>query len=232
MAGAGKSGPHRVDLDWARAVRIIPSIYPPIGLFEDVADPDELEAVFAVEAITNPRLQSQVGNLGLIGENDRISGPGTTPIMAAFTHPNADGSRFSDGSFGVYYAARTERTAIEESAHHRAALMRFQNIGPQDLQMRAYWGRIKARMVELRGLREMRAELYDPDHYAASQAFGVECKQALEWGVCYESVRKKGGECVAVFRPPACRPVRQGAHFQYRYDGKRISAISRLIKVR
>ena len=31
--------------------------------------------------------------------------------MAAFTHLNPEGSRFSDGSYGVYYAAHTLATA-------------------------------------------------------------------------------------------------------------------------
>ncbi len=41
--------------------RLIPSKYPPINLYEDVAEPGQLEAIFAVEAITNPRLSEEVG---------------------------------------------------------------------------------------------------------------------------------------------------------------------------
>jgi hypothetical protein len=52
--------------------------------------------------MTNPRLREEAGNLTLVPLEDRVSGPGTTPIMAAFTHLNPEGSRFSGGSFGVY----------------------------------------------------------------------------------------------------------------------------------
>ncbi|MCA1779849.1 MAG: RES family NAD+ phosphorylase, partial [Xanthomonadaceae bacterium] len=103
---------------WRRAVRIVPSCYPPIDPFEEVADSDDLEAVFAVESLTNPRIRTQVGSLSLVPEADRISGPGTSPIMAAFTHPNTAGSRFSPGSYGIYYAADDEQTAVAETRYH------------------------------------------------------------------------------------------------------------------
>ncbi|MDF2974655.1 MAG: uncharacterized protein K0R61_5105 [Microvirga sp.] len=44
--------------------------------------------------------------------------------MAPFTHLNPKGSRFSDGSYGVYYAADRLSTAIAETAHHFASFAR------------------------------------------------------------------------------------------------------------
>jgi hypothetical protein len=55
-----------------------------------VTDPDDLDAIFAVESLTNPRLRDDVGNLRLVPLEDRISGPGSSIIMAAFTHLNPD----------------------------------------------------------------------------------------------------------------------------------------------
>src|SRR4051794_2233977 len=95
-----------VHVDWRPAYRLVPSRFPPTGLFDRVADPADLDAVFAIEALTNDRLRDEAGDLRLLPAEERISGPGTTPIMAAFTHLNPEGSRFSDGSFGVYYCAR------------------------------------------------------------------------------------------------------------------------------
>src|SRR4029077_16413662 len=85
--------------------RIVPSRFPPIQLFERVADPADLQAVAAVESLTHPPLAPGIGELSLVPPEDRVSGPGTSAIMAAFTHLNPEGSRFSDGSFGVFYAA-------------------------------------------------------------------------------------------------------------------------------
>ena len=38
----------------------------------------------------------QNGNISFVPTEDRISGPGTNIIMAAYTHLNPDGSRFPD----------------------------------------------------------------------------------------------------------------------------------------
>lgn len=216
---------------WERAIRIIPSCYPPIGLFEDVARPEDLESVFAVEAMTNDRLQQEVGRLDLVPPDERISGPGTSPIMAAFTHPNTEGSRFSPGTYGVYYAANDEATAVAETRYHRERLYRYQDVGPQRIQMRAYCGRIEGEWVDLRGQQASRAELYDPADYRASQVFGAERRDEGCWGIVYDSVRRPEGQCLAVFRPRACRPVAQGAHYEYFYDGHEITHVARLTEI-
>lgn len=216
---------------WERAVRIIPSCYPPIGLFEDVARPEDLDSVYAVEAITNDRIQQEVGRLDLVPVDERISGPGTSPIMAAFTHPKTDGSRFSPGTYGVYYAAESDETAVAETRYHRERLYRHQDIGPQRIQMRAYTGIIEADWVELRGKQAEFPELHDPDSYAASQPFGEQRREEGAWGIVYDSVRRPGGQCLAVFRPRACQPVAQGAHYEYFYDGRAITHVVRLTEI-
>jgi hypothetical protein len=92
--------------------------------------------------------------------------------MAAFTHPNRAGSRFSPGDYGVYYAARDQATAIAETRYHRERFLRLQDIGPQRLHMRAYVGPVEADWLDLRGLKADYPALYDPDDYRASQAWG------------------------------------------------------------
>jgi hypothetical protein len=111
-------------IEWQPGWRIIPSRFPTIALFERVTAPDDLEAVFEVEALTNPRLRDEAGDIRLVSPDDRVSGPGASVIMAAFTHLNPQGSRFSDGSYGVFYAADDLDTAIAETAYHRERFMR------------------------------------------------------------------------------------------------------------
>ena len=98
------------EVRWTPCYRIIPSRFPPISLFEAVADPADLEAVYAIEAMTNDRLRDEAGELSLVPPEDRVSGPGTSAIMAAFTHLNPVGDRFTDGSYGVFYAGLTLAT--------------------------------------------------------------------------------------------------------------------------
>ena len=121
---------------WQPCYRIVPSRFPPISLFEAVADPQDLDAVFRIEAMTNDRLRDEVGELSLIPAEDRVSGPGTTPVMAAFTHRNPMGDRFTDGTFGAFYASLTVETAVAETSHHRATFMAATDEPAQELDLR------------------------------------------------------------------------------------------------
>src|SRR3546814_15711257 len=103
---------------WTPCYRIIPSRFPPIGLFEKVADPDDLEAVFQIEAMTNDRLRDEVGLPALVPPEDRVSGHGTTPIMAAFIHLTTVVSRIIDGSFGLLSSVRTLHNVVATTLPH------------------------------------------------------------------------------------------------------------------
>ncbi|MCY4230848.1 MAG: hypothetical protein OXF26_08240, partial [Alphaproteobacteria bacterium] len=65
-------------IEWKPCWRIIPSRFPPVQLFERVTDSDDLEAVFELDALTNPRLRDEAGDIELVPPEDRISGPGTS----------------------------------------------------------------------------------------------------------------------------------------------------------
>ncbi len=207
---------------WRPCYRLVPSRYPPVNLYEDVADPQDLEAAFAIEALTNPRLRDETGKLQLVPPEDRVSGPGTTPIMVAFTHLNPLGSRFSDGSYGVHYAGRARETAIRETVYHQEIFMRASKEESMDLDMRMYSADLAGEFHDLRKMRKTHTELYLSDDYSASQALGRRLRAQRSWGVIYLSVRHDGGQCVAVFRPPVLSPARQGPHYTYVWDGQRI----------
>ena len=208
---------------WRPSYRLIPSRYPTVGLYDAIADPADLDTVFAVEALTNPRLREEVGQLQLVPPPERISGAGSTLIMAAFTHLNAEGSRFSDGRYGVYYAAHTLDTAIAEVSHHRAVVLARTREPPIDVDMRAITATLDAPLHDLRALGTKGAALFDPDHYVAPQTLGRQLREAGSWGVQFPSVRHSGGLCVGVFRPRALRNARSGAHIALHWDGQRIT---------
>ena len=123
-------------LHWRNAVRIIPSVFPPVNLFERVARPEDLDAVQAIESAYNPRLRDAVGDLSLVPRDERVVGPGAGYIMAAFTHVSPEGSRFSNGTYGVFYAAQRESTAIAETRFHRERFMRATEEARCELDMR------------------------------------------------------------------------------------------------
>lgn len=214
---------HHAAVDWEASWRLVPSRYPPVGLFDAVADPADLDVVFAIEALGNPRLREQAGDLVLVPPAERISGPGTTPIMAAFTHLNPEGSRFSDGTYGVYYAADGLDTAVAEVSHHRARFLARTAEPAIDIDLRCYCVPVRATLVDLRG-RHAQADLLAPHSYAASQVFGRARRAAGDAGIVHASVRRRGGRCVALFTPKATvPPATQAGHVTLRWNGDRIA---------
>lgn len=91
---------------WKCAVRIIRSAFPPIDVFEDIADPADWPLLISAEQKTNPRIMATIGNLDLVPVERRVGGNGSSYLMAPFTHVSTDRpSRFTDGSYGVLYVA-------------------------------------------------------------------------------------------------------------------------------
>ena len=210
---------------WIPSWRIVPSRFPPIQLFERVTEPRDLEAVFALDALTNPRLRDEVGNIRLVPPEDRVSGPGSSVIMAAFTHLNPNGSRFSDGTYGVFYAANGIETAIAETRHHRERFMRATGQRSMELDMRVYLVDLEGKLHDLRGQRTAQPLVYHTDDYSAGQRLGRTLRQAGSNGIAYDSVRRIGGQCAAVFCPPLLSNVRQERHLCYVWDGRQIAGV-------
>lgn len=210
---------------WQPCWRLVPSRFPPVGLFDRVANSDDIEILAAIEGLTNDRLRNELGELPLVPEVERQFGPGTTPIMAAFTHINREGSRFSDGHYGVYYAANNVDTALAETGYHRARFLRRTQEPAIEIDMRSYACNIDVSLHDIRSGEADFSELYDADSYASSQTFATWLRNNVRSnGIVYNSVRHQGGECVALFRaniPQA--PVVQGPHYCFVWDGTRIS---------
>jgi len=220
--------PALIKLDWKHQYRIIPSEYPPINFFERLVDPELMDELYFIESLTNDRLRHEVGDIALIPAEDRITGPGTSPVMAAFTHISPEcPSRFSDGSYGVYYAAKTLKTAIEETKHHRARFLSYTREEAGEIDMRVYIGEVIKPLHDVRG--DDYQQLHQLNDWTPSQAFGQEMKAINSWGIVYRSVRDAGGECIAALRPPAVSTPRQGPHLSYVWDGSQISDIYKKI---
>jgi hypothetical protein len=211
-------------IEWKPCYRIVPSRFPPVGLYDRVADPADLQAVFAVENLTNPRVRQEAGAISIVPPHDRVAGPGSAPIMAAFTHLNPEGSRFSDGTYGVYYAARALNTAIAETRYHRERFLARTREAAIEIDMRTYLADLDGELHDIRGRKDLPG-VYRADDYSAGQSLGRELKQVDSAGLAYDSVRDLGGECAGVLRPRALSNCVQGPHFGYLWDGTRITTI-------
>jgi hypothetical protein len=215
---------------WQPAFRLIASRFPPIDLFERVADPADWEMLYALESLTNPRIRDEIGQIQLVPVQERVSGPGASIIMASFTHLHPSGSRFADAQAGAFYAGESLETAIAETRHHREQFLRATAEPPTELELRCYLVDIAGEFHDLRGRRDEPAfaGAYAPSSYVQSQAFARELRQSGSNGICYDSVRRHSGQCIAVFRPRLISNVRQSRHLRYVWDGTQISTVYEL----
>jgi hypothetical protein len=213
----------------ARTYRAIASRYPRVSIYDRVADPRDLDAIVELEALTNPRARMEAGDLRKIRPRDRISGPGSTPVMASFAYSGP--SRFGDGSYGLYYAGLEEETALAESIFHAERFLAATAEPPLEVDRRLYVARMAGEFDDLRK-RPRGSPLYDPNSYAASQQYGrVLYEDNVVDGIVYRSVRRSGGECAVAFRPRLVRGCRATKEFRFSWDGRRISAVTQLLRV-
>lgn len=213
-----------------RSYRLVNSKFPPIDLFDDVASADEFDILYQIQAMTNPRLQNEVGSLSLIPRNQIPFGiTGCSYATAPFTHVNPDGSRFGDGSFGVLYLADTMEAAIAEVQHHQES----------------YWSKVEGLNYERfvfrglvcnfdeAGMKDATAVpltdvIYAPDDYTYSRALGRDVKTSGALGLRYHSVRSPGNLCWALMTPRPVSSIIQSSHFEMIWN-RQITSVNRLV---
>ena len=222
-AGDGLPGVRR--LRWSAACRIVPTRYPSIYLFDRVADARDFDALYALEALTNPRARDELGQVEMVPREERIFGPGTGAIMAAFTHLNPLGSRFSDGRYGVFYAAVDRDTAVAETRYHHARFLTATDEAAMHLPMRLYHVTIDSRLHDLRPAGAVEERVYSPVDYSASQALGGRLRDAGSGGVVYRSVRHERGQCAGLFKPRGASACVHAAYLLYAWDGRRFTDV-------
>ena len=212
-------------------MKLVATVFPPITLFEEVADAEDLDALIALRARTDPLVSERIQPALAIPPGDRVYGPGAGHVMAPFAWPSPDGTRFGPPaltaeSFGVYYAARDEATAIAEVRHHRTAFLEATRAPAQDLDFEMLKAPVKGpHFYDLRGRQREFPLVYSPTDYSASQRLGAELRRRDADGIAYDSVRREGGECVAVFRPRCVGPARPAGNLIFRWDGATIRAV-------
>lgn len=217
--------PRRSRVHWRRAFRLVRSVYPPVNLFEDIADPADWELLAKAEAKTNPRIRDDMGAIHLVPPARRVSGPGASWVMAPFCHFSPDRTtRFSDGGYGVYYAGNRFEVALAETVYHFERFMSATEEEPATADYRELVGGMDAELHDLRGAEVFQGAL-DPGDYTAGQALAAELREnQASNGIVYPSVRYPRGEAVAAFWPDVVGIPEQRRHLCYRWDGRRVDA--------
>ena len=217
-----------------RAHRLVPSRFPPIGVFERVASPTDALAAMELESLTNDRVRIAIERSAIMRDDEWVVGvPGATLVMAAFLHAAPEGGRFNGPQLGAWYAARDLQTAISETIYHHTKRLTASAMGfDATITMRELVTTLDARLIDLRGRQSEFVALYDPDDYTASQKFGEARREAGDIGIVWNSVRRSDGECVVIYRPRLLLPVTQGRHLEYRWHGSPVPEVLRLESIR
>lgn len=210
---------------WSPSWRVIPTRYTEDRILRKVTDADDMEITSGVEQMTSDRRRQEDEEAALVAPRDVVTGPGSGYIMAAFTYRNIEGSRFSDGAHGVYYAAKSKATAVEETKYHREIFMSRTKEGPMRLEMRVLTAELDGELHDIRGLQRKIPAVYHRSRYSASQALAKDLILEDSYGIVYDSVRHKGGECVAVFRAPILSHCRSEGLLTFDWNGAEISKV-------
>jgi len=99
-------------------------------------------------------------DLYCVPKEDWVTGPNASAVMTAFTHIGGP-SRFTDGGYGVCFAALDGDTGVAETVFHAERFLRESAAPSIVFERRCYVGKITAALDDLRGPRF--AQLRDPD---------------------------------------------------------------------
>lgn len=134
-------------------------------------------------------------------------------------------SRFSDGSYGVWYGSDTVETSVHESAYHWFHGL-LSDAGfehePVVAERKVYSVACRAALLDFRQATTEHPGLLHPSDYTFAQTVGARLHQEGHPGILIQSVRRPEGENVAIFNPGVLSNPRLNCQLTYRLDGGRV----------
>jgi len=195
------------------AHRLIPSQFPPIGLFDTVATAADLSAVMELVGWTNDRLVAE--RIDRLPQSEWVYGaPNSSIVMAAFLHVAPGGMRFNGPALGAWYAADDIRTAAAEVGHHLRREAAARNEATMSRTYRAYTATLLGDYLDIRGQQLTRPDVYASERYDVSQKLGEDIRMSGGVGLLYDSLRRRTGINVVVHRPRNIVDIVQTDHFE------------------
>lgn len=208
--------------------RLIPARFSETGtVLEDVTDDEKMLADAArLDAATNERIHGERSGLAGISQFELVYGvPHAQIVRTAFLHPGPFGARFNDSTRGAWYAAQSAQTSLAEVTHHRARRL-GEMLVPELPEQRPN--------EEISEYDDWQADFNAPFHvlepaagfadylqpeplpqcYLPSQALARQLLAQQSNGILYPSVRRKGGTCIACFRPALVHSPRRAARYE------------------
>lgn len=134
-------------------------------------------------------------------------------------------SRFSDGSFGVWYGSDSVETTVHETAYHwyRGLLS---DAGFEQMaviaERKVYWVTCNAALLDFRQAAAAQPELLHPSDYTFCQTVGARIHREGHPGLLTRSVRRPAGENVAIFNPAVLSNPRHNCQLTYKLEDGQI----------
>lgn len=205
----------------ADLARNIVSLHTSQDLFDDLsADPaDWARAQEVEEEVKPPFYRSSTPLL------DRPFEDAAWFSAIAWPFRNWQQSRFSDGSYGVWYGADSVETTVWETVWHwyhgLLADAGFQQEGVV-AERKVYAVACHAALLDFRAASARFAALLDARDYRYAQSVGARIHHEGHPGLVIQSVRRPAGENFAVFTPRVLADPRLTCQLAYRLQGQHI----------
>lgn len=194
-------------------VRNIVSLRVSKDLFADLSDnPDDWRHAIKLEDVTRPGL--------FVSPTPIIHRPfedadWNNAIGYPFKH--ASQSRFSDGSYGVWYGADTVETTVHETVYHwRNKFLADAGFDVPGIvnERKVYHVRCDSMLLDLRPAIKSHPEIVHPHDYTATHAIGNKMHREGQPGLVTHSARAKG-DVYAIFNPVGLSSPRHVYYLTY-----------------
>ena len=130
---------------------------------------------------------------------------------------NSSQSRFSDGTYGVWYGADSIETTIYETVHHwQVGLLEDAGFNKPGvlIERRIYLVRCDSALIDLRPAIKDYPEILHPSDYTATHAIGSKIHREGHPGLVTQSARTKG-DTYAIFTPKVLSNPRHSCFLTY-----------------
>lgn len=135
-------------------------------------------------------------------------------------------SRFSDGTYGVWYGSKSVETTVHESAHHwYRGLLSDAGFDQMNVtaERKVYSVRCDAALLNLHKATKQHPDLVHPSDYSFCHAVGARIHREGHPGLLTQSVRHPAGQNLAVFNADVLSNPRHHCQLTYRLDAGQIT---------
>lgn len=205
-------------LEWSGdGFRLIPSRFPPVSIYETLVANDRIEALVAVENLTNPRLQSAQRlmelSLGLAPDSPRLQNWNHAP----FAYSNPEGSRFFPPERPCLELSDSRQTALAVSIARRQTFLSRTREPPIGLDMRMLKTPVSGVFFDLRGLD---TTLSRDERWKIGASIPKEAD-----GVVFRPAERSSAMCIAILKAGVLGRSLQTVHYRYVWNGTRVTKL-------